>query len=106
VISVTFLLAYLALCERFVRRVDIPSRETAVYVSIGYERTAFADATFGLASDWELLRRRGTDEEQLRMLWTTQSLIIARLALYTAHAVTVLALVAVFSFGVVRDICV
>ena len=83
---------------------DIPTRETAVYVTVGYQRTAFADATFGSVSDWELLRARGTDEEELRKLWTTQSLIIARLALYTAYSLIVLALVVTFSFGVVRDI--
>lgn len=51
-----------------------------------------------------LLRTRGPDEEQLRMLLTLPSLIIARLALYTAHCVMVLALVAAFSFGVASEV--
>src|SRR5208283_4435937 len=64
------LLAYLSAYQGFVRRVDIPSRETSVYVSVGYQRTAFADQTFGPASDWEMLRARGTSEEEIGRLWT------------------------------------
>lgn len=45
------LIAYLAAYQRFVRRIDIPARETSVYVSVGYERTKFADQTFGPASE-------------------------------------------------------
>lgn len=103
-VSLVSLVVYLGLCERFVRRVDIPSRQTDVTVSVGYERTAFAEITFGAASDWELLRARGTDEEQIKKLWAMKSLIIARLALFATYSVFLLALVVMFSFGVVRDI--
>jgi hypothetical protein len=103
-ICLTCLLIYFVLYERFVRRIDIPSREAAVYVSIGYERTAFAISAFGSAPDEELLRARGTDEEQLRLLWTTKSLIAVRLVLYAAYCGIVLALVAAFSFGVAGEV--
>jgi hypothetical protein len=76
VASILFL-AYFGLHLRFVRRVDIPTLETARYVSIGYERTAFAKATFDSASDEDLLRSRGLDDEQIRLLWTPNSLIVA-----------------------------
>lgn len=97
------LFGYLALSLRFVTRVDIPSRDSAVYVSIGYERTPFANSTFGPLSDTEMLRERGTDEEQVRMLWTSKSLIIVRLLLYATYSLLILSLVGVFSFAVVHD---
>jgi hypothetical protein len=84
------LLAYLSAYQRFVRRVDIPSRETSVYVSVGYQRTAFADQTFGSASDWEMLRARGTSEEEIGRLWTARSIIVTRLGLYFSCSLTIL----------------
>jgi hypothetical protein len=99
------LLAYLAAYQRFVRRIEIPSRgETSVYVSVGYQRTVFADQTFGSASDWEMLRARGTSEEEIGRLWTAKSLIIARLGLYFSCSLTTLALLFLFSFGLAHDI--
>jgi hypothetical protein len=95
---------YFGLHLGFVRRVDIPSLGTAVYVSVGYERTAFADSAFHSASDEDLLRARGLEDEQLRLLWTEKSLIIARLLLYMAYCVCILALVVAFSFGVAHDV--
>jgi hypothetical protein len=98
------LLAYLSAYQRFVRRVDVPSRGTSAYVSVGYQRTAFADQTFGLASDWEMLQARGTSEEEIQRLWTAKSLIVARLALYSSCALTTLTLLFLFSFGLAHDI--
>jgi hypothetical protein len=94
------LLAYLVLFERFVRAINIPSMHETVYVTVGYERTAFATTNFDSAPDEELLRARGPDEEQLRILWTFKSLAIARLTLFLAYSVMLLALVAAFSVGV------
>jgi len=98
------LLAYLSAYQRFVRRIDVPSRGTSAYVSVGYQRTAFADQTFGSASDWEMLQARGISEEEIGRLWTAKSLIIARLALYFSCALTTLALLFLFSFGLAHDI--
>lgn len=98
------LIAYFIAFQRFVRRIDIPSRNTLVYVTVGYERTAFATSNFGSATDEEMLRARGTDEEQLRMLWTLQSLITARFEVFAPYAFMIIALVAAFSFGVAGEI--
>jgi hypothetical protein len=102
-VSAVCLLAYLALYEAFIHRVEIPSRETSVYVSVGFQRTEFAAQTFGSASDEEMLLARGPSEEEIRRLWTRQSLIIARLGLYSSCALTTLSLLFVFSFALVRD---
>jgi hypothetical protein len=98
------LLAYLSAYQRFVRRIDIPTRETSLYVSVGYQRTAFADQTFPSASDGEMLRARGASEEEIGRLWTEKSLIIARLLLYLSCSLATLALLFLFSFGVAYDI--
>ena len=68
------LLAYLSAYQRFVRRIDVPTREVSLYVSVGYQRTAFADQTFGSAPDWEMLRARGASEEEIARLWAEKSL--------------------------------
>jgi hypothetical protein len=99
-----FLIAYLSAYQRFVRRIDVPSLGTFEYVSVGYQRTAFADQTFGSASDWEMLKARGTSEEEIERLWTPKSLTIARLALFFSCALTTLTLLFLFSFGLAHDI--
>jgi hypothetical protein len=103
IVAAILFLAYFGLHLRFVRRVDIPTLSTATYVSIGYERTVFAKTTFDAASDEDLLRSRGLDDEQVRRLWTTNSLIVARLLLFTAYCACILALVVAFSCGVVHE---
>jgi len=103
-LAVVCLLVYLSAYQRFVRQIEIPSRGSSVYVSVGYQRTQFAEQTFGPASDEEMLRARGTSEEEIGRLWTKKSLIIARLVLYLSCAVTTLALLFLFSFGVAHDI--
>ena len=105
-VSAVCLLAYLVFYEAFIRRVEIPSRQTSVYVSVGYQRTEFAKQTFGSDSDEEILRARGTSEEEIRRLWTRQSLIIARLGLYFSCVLTTLSWLFVFTFALVRDMSV
>ena len=96
-----FLVLYLTLSFCFVRRIDIPTRGTSVFVSVGYERTEFAKTTFGSATDEEMLRQRGPDEEQVRRLWTPLSLLLARLGLLASYCGFVLALVLALSVGII-----
>jgi hypothetical protein len=95
---------YLAAYQRFVRRLDIPARHESVYVSVGYQRTSFADQTFPNATDLEMLRGRGTTEEEIERLWTIKSIIVARLILYSSCVLTSMALLFVFSFAVAHDV--
>jgi hypothetical protein len=94
------LCVYIGLFLRFVRTIDIPSKNISVQVSVGYERTEFAKINFNADTDWELLRDRGTGEEEIWRLWTARSLLTSRLSLYTTYSLFIFSLVAAFSWGV------
>jgi hypothetical protein len=99
-------IAFLALCcylisfQHFVRKIDVPVNSSAVFVSVGYERTGFATQTFHDESDWNMLRARGTSDEEVSQLWTARSLDVARLCLFASYCGFILPLVLVFSLGV------
>jgi hypothetical protein len=95
-----FLICYVTLCSGFVRVLDIPSLGTSVAVSVGYERTDFAKSNFGSVNDWQLLRERGTREEDISELWTKKSLLLVRFGLFFSISAVVVFLVAGFSTGV------
>jgi hypothetical protein len=103
IVSFLCLCVYIALYPRFVLRIDIPPQSRTIRVSVGYERTLFAKANFGSDSDEDMLRARGFDDEEVKKLWTYQSLIIARLALFTSYCGFMLGLVAAFSLGIVFE---
>jgi hypothetical protein len=75
-----------------------------VQVSVGYERSDFAKANFAGDTDWELLRERGTGEEDIWRLWTTKSLLISRLSLYISYSLFIFSFVAAFSWGIVDQL--
>jgi hypothetical protein len=104
IVAIVSLTAYLAAYQRFVRQIDVATRETSVHVSVGYQRTQFASQTFGSASDWAMLEARGTDEEEIERLWTVRSVIIARLTLYLLCTLTTLSFLFLFSFALAHDI--
>lgn len=74
--GLVFLFLYVALFMRFVRSREVPSKGTTVQISVGFERAEFAKANFNGDRDWEILRFRGTDEEQVSKLWTIRSLML------------------------------
>ncbi len=96
---------YLAATIRFVRSVSIntgnQSTET-VTVSVGYHRTDFAKLQ-GAGSDYDLLRDRGLQEEEIQRLWTFWSLFWARLALWASHCAASSAFAAVFGLGALQQ---
>lgn len=102
-VAIICLTAYLAAQQRFVRQIDVPSLKMSVHVSVGYQRTQFADQTFGTSSDWAMLQARGTDEEEIERLWTQKSVITARLALYLSCTLTTLSFLFLFSFALMHD---
>jgi hypothetical protein len=99
-ISTIALCLYLVSYMRFVRKIDIPSAGSTIQVSIGDERTLFATQTFASETDWEMLRDRGTGEEEIWRLWTARSIIRARLYLFGSVCGFILPLVLGFSLGV------
>jgi hypothetical protein len=100
IVSFLSLCCYLVLYSLYVRSIDVPAAKSVIHVSIGYERTGFAQHTFGSDSDLDMLKARGTDDDQISKLWTLRSLTIARLSLFVALCAFVLPLVWVFSLGV------
>jgi hypothetical protein len=104
IFSLLCLCSYFALFLRFVRTVDIPSKEISVQVSVGYERTDFAKRNFGTASDEELLRERGISEEEIWKLWTARSVLVARLSLCITYVLAIFSLVTAFGWGVVDQL--
>ena len=85
------------------RSIEIPTLNKSVIVSVGYERIEFAKKNFGPVSDWELLRQRGTNEEEIAMLWTDKSLQVVRLALYGSYCLVLVFFVLAFSVGVLSE---
>jgi len=103
-LAVICLISYLAAYQRFVRNVEIPTKESTVHVSVGYRRTQFAIQTFGSASDWTMLQARGTSEEEIERLWTVDSVVVGRLALYLSCALTTMSFLFLFSFALAHDV--
>lgn len=99
-LSFLALVCYLLSYSHFVRKIDVPASNSSLFVSVGYERTNFADQTFHSESDWDMLRARGTGDEEVTKLWTARSLDIARFCLISSYCGFVLPLVLIFSLGV------
>ncbi len=89
----------------WVREVVIPAQHSSVLVSVGFQRTAFAKSTFGSSSDEEMLRNRGTTEEEIRKLWTLGSIVLVRIALFLSYASGLLLLVGTLSLGALYEAC-
>jgi hypothetical protein len=99
VFSIIWFCVYFAAQLRFVRVIAEVGKDAHI-VSVGYARTNFARANFPDASDEEMLRGRGLNDEDIRTLWTTKSLILSRLLLFVSCMGCTLSLVALASLGV------
>jgi hypothetical protein len=73
------------LYSKYVRVIPNRVLGTEVHVSIGSTRTEFAQKYFSDKSDEEKLHIRGTEEEQIRKLWTDDSVWKGRAALCLAY---------------------
>jgi hypothetical protein len=93
---------FFGLCNRFVKVVHIGSKDTDVFVSIGYERSEFTSTNAELSplTDMELLHARPANEDQIQKLWTFRSLFIARALLWAFYTCVLVCLVSIFSVGV------
>ena len=94
---------FLALSSRLVRTIDVPSQGATVAVSVGFERSNFAKKNFPNDTDWEMLRARGMSDEEIEKLWTPNSVIAGRLALWLSCVGFVVASVFALCFGVVSE---
>jgi MFS family permease len=105
ILSVIGLLSFCALfclCLRFVKVVPMSSIDTNVPVSIGYDRAEFVSSSDKLVNlpDSELLHQRGTEEDQIQLLWTMKSLIVVRICLWASYTLFLVCWISVFSIGV------
>jgi hypothetical protein len=93
------------LYSSFVRRVEIPSVNEEVFVSIGYQQTDFAVQTYpkGKWTDWEMLRDRGPWEEQIQKLWTPRSISIVRVLLWVFYSMPLACLISIMSLAVYQQ---
>jgi hypothetical protein len=99
-VALVCFILFLALSSRLVRTIDIPSQDTARAVSVGFERSEFAKSNFAKDTDWEMLRQRGMSDEEIERLWTPNSVMASRLALWISCVGCVVASVLALSFGV------
>jgi len=99
-VSVVGVGLFLVSHEQFVRTIDIPAKKETVTVSVGYTRTVFANRQFPNSTDWDMIRARGTSDEEIKRLWTEWSIIVARLALLFSYLLFLLPAIAAFSLGV------
>jgi hypothetical protein len=99
--AIVFFAVYFGLHFRFVRSIHVSDENRNEVVSVGYERTDFANRTFPGATDSEMINLRGFNEDELTHLWTRESIYVSRIGLYFTFLGAVLSLVAVSSFGVI-----
>lgn len=100
VTAVVLFCAYFCAQLRFVRVVPIPALGQDEVASVGFARTQFANLAFGDLTDEDLLRKRGIDDEQIRKLWTTESIVASRLTLLFSYLGCCLPIVGITSLGV------
>ena len=103
IISFLWLVVYGILMISFVRNISIPSSHHEWITTVGYERTPFAQQNFGQLSDWEMLRRRGLEEEQIWSLWSKTSILIVRGGLWISYLLTLLSFTCTTSLAVLFD---
>ncbi len=89
-VTILSLIAYLVTTSVYVREIAVPSTNTSVLVSVGSQRTEFALREFGSQDDWEMLRERGFQDEEVYRLWTARSVLLGRMLLFSAYLGVVL----------------
>jgi len=104
VIPLSSLCLYFVFCDSYVRKVDIPTIGRAAYVSVGYQRSEFANQNFASLTDEEMLRQRGLTEEEVRKLWTHMSLLAVRVILFFSWCGFLLPLILGLSLGVLDQL--
>jgi|SRR5579862_8216784 len=101
--SVVALVTYLMFYTAFVCTTSVADK--VVTNSIGFERTQFAQQTFGGVENCAMLKERGPYENQVRKLWTMRSIVIIRSGLLLAYLVCLLSTVGLTSLAILYDAC-
>jgi hypothetical protein len=104
VLELLGVMAYFAAVQVAVREVSIPTQKKEVAVSVGFERSEFANREFAGRSDWYMLENMGFQEEQIRKLWTLKSLLLSRTLLFAAYLWVLTVGIGLGSFAVLCDV--
>jgi hypothetical protein len=86
----------------FVRKVPVPAIGKDVLVSVGYQRTDYANKNYPQDSDWEMLHSQGPREESVHRLWTESSIAIVRASLWLFYTLVLMLFLASISLGAYR----
>ena len=100
---VTAGLLYFWSFSRYVRIIQIPSLKQSIMVSIGSQRTQFAIEAFPDQTDWEILKERGFEEEEIEKLWTTNSILLARVLLWASLTGVIIFPVTALGIGIASE---
>jgi len=91
----------IALYVLYVRRITVQSGGLEVPVSIGYQRTGFADQNYPQSkwNDWTTLSDGGPREEKIQQLWTGHSICVVRVSLWVSYSLALSCFLAVVSLA-------
>jgi hypothetical protein len=108
-IVVATLVALLSACAylycSFAYVLKINTTNSFILVSIGSEKTDFANKAFTNGeSVWEMVRLRGLDDEQITKIWTAQSVQQNRLKLCFTYFGAILCWAVIFSLATALEI--
>jgi hypothetical protein len=96
--------ALILLYVLFVRRVPVLGADLEVPVSIGYQRTEFAQLRYSGVSDVDMLQRTSPTEELIQKLWTRNSISAVRLFLWLSYTLSATCFLSVVSFFVYQHV--
>jgi hypothetical protein len=89
--------------ERAIRTIYIPTLKKNVNVIVGLERSRFAVQNFNDEPDEQMLEKRGYTKNEIRRLWTQESILRARLFIIGSYFLALLLLGVGFSVGVLKS---
>lgn len=88
---------------RAIRTFYIPTLRKNVSVIVGLERSQFAKQYFNDKTDEDMLEERGYTKNEIRRLWTQESILRARFFIIVSYFSTLLLLGIGFSVGVLKS---
>ncbi len=103
IISIIAFFLFYYWSQAAVRSIFLPDQKKTIYVIVGTERSQFAKAQFSdQDTDEDLLHDIGYRDEDIRKLWTQNSINRSRLYVAGSYFLLLLCLTALFSIGVLK----
>lgn len=108
IMFVLFLLSFVAFLvydcwsEKTIRTISIIPLKKNISVIVGLERSPFAKEHFANNTDEEMLKERGYTKEEIRRLWTPESIIRARCFVIGSYFLLLLFITMLFGIGTLK----